>query len=530
MNIKNIKNCEKFSDIMDKTKGKITFEEKNFLENHIKECNSCKFELNLSKLMIGNEDIGPLPPLDLENEKNYINSIVELSEQNQKKENLVKLFIDWLNINCRSKLVYTAASFLIIFSLIISYYLYIKEPQTNIQTHYLSYILSSGEKNSTIKTGDIILTDSEKVIVDLKNNSYLIIEKKSSIKINKLTENERQIILNKGKLLAKINPYNHKTKLKIITPDGEIYVKGTVFSVEKNNETKLTVFEGTVAVKLKNQREILVSSSSCYNLTKMEYETFNSQNYQSRIAIFNTISNDGAPFTINSLPQGAEVRIDSDFIGKTPLNLKIKKGNHRLSIEYSGYKTYSENLEIANLEKIIKFITLSSVSFMDNGQNKIIKNNIVENKQIKNIKIQPEVKNTVKEITDVEKLQSTPEELLTQAHTFRIQHQWDKAVNSYEDLISSNPDSGEAKIALIYLGELLLEQFNQPHKAVVHFDNYLKISPQGSLVSEAYMGEISAYQKLGNKVKEREKIEEYLKRYPASLNFIELQKRLEELR
>ena len=45
-------------------------------------------------------------------------------------------------------------------------------------------------------------------------------------------------------------------------------------------------------------------------------------------------------------PSGADIVIDGEFYGTTPSILKIPVGNHRLEIQLSGYKSFSQSLDL----------------------------------------------------------------------------------------------------------------------------------------------------------------------------------------
>jgi hypothetical protein len=51
--------------------------------------------------------------------------------------------------------------------------------------------------------------------------------------------------------------------------------------------------------------------------------------------------------TINSSPVGADILIDNKFVGNTPSTLQVAAGEHTISIEKTGFKTWQRTMAIA---------------------------------------------------------------------------------------------------------------------------------------------------------------------------------------
>ena len=49
---------------------------------------------------------------------------------------------------------------------------------------------------------------------------------------------------------------------------------------------------------------------------------------------------------ISSAPDGAEVTLDGDFVGDTPITLKVSPGKHLLLVAKKGYDDWSRNLDV----------------------------------------------------------------------------------------------------------------------------------------------------------------------------------------
>ena len=60
-----------------------------------------------------------------------------------------------------------------------------------------------------------------------------------------------------------------------------------------------------------------------------------------------------AEVTLVSLPAGADVRLDGDPEGRTPLRVRMMPGSHELKISAEGYKTWERDLEVPSNDPIV---------------------------------------------------------------------------------------------------------------------------------------------------------------------------------
>ncbi len=117
--------------------------------------------------------------------------------------------------------------------------------------------------------------------------------------------------------------------------------------------------------------------------------------------------------------------------------------------------------------------------------------------------------------------------LLDRARTALKLGQVSKALKAYKDLRQAFPSSPEARTVLPIIGRLELEQRKDPGSALSYFDTYLK--QPGPLWQEALSGKIRALNALNRRADERLAIQQYLARYPSSLEASGLTQRLHTL-
>jgi|RhiMethySRZTD1v2_1073278.scaffolds.fasta_scaffold603506_1 PEGA domain-containing protein len=60
-----------------------------------------------------------------------------------------------------------------------------------------------------------------------------------------------------------------------------------------------------------------------------------------------TIDSEYSSVTIKSAPSGAEISIDGKFVGSTPSTLRLKLGEHRISIKQAGYVLWERTMTLS---------------------------------------------------------------------------------------------------------------------------------------------------------------------------------------
>jgi hypothetical protein len=119
-------------------------------------------------------------------------------------------------------------------------------------------------------------------------------------------------------------------------------------------------------------------------------------------------------------------------------------------------------------------------------------------------------------------------ELLRQARQAKRVGQFQTAAELYEKLISSSTDSNEERtVALVFLGQLRLNQLNDPNGAIEPLETYLRSG--GSMEPEARVMRIQALHELNRANDEAVAIEEYLNHHPRNFDAKRLRARLDEL-
>jgi hypothetical protein len=117
--------------------------------------------------------------------------------------------------------------------------------------------------------------------------------------------------------------------------------------------------------------------------------------------------------------------------------------------------------------------------------------------------------------------------LLRQARQAVRAGQFRAAAMLYERLVKSRAGSDEAQTALVLLGQLRLNQLQDPQGALSAFDSYLKRG--GSNEVEARVARIEALRALHRPADELRAIEDFLRDHPRSFEGKPLRARLSVL-
>jgi PEGA domain len=51
--------------------------------------------------------------------------------------------------------------------------------------------------------------------------------------------------------------------------------------------------------------------------------------------------------TIKSIPFGAEISVDGKFVGNTPSTLRLKSGDHKISVKQAGYVLWERTISLS---------------------------------------------------------------------------------------------------------------------------------------------------------------------------------------
>ena len=118
--------------------------------------------------------------------------------------------------------------------------------------------------------------------------------------------------------------------------------------------------------------------------------------------------------------------------------------------------------------------------------------------------------------------------LLLKAQREQAAKHWERARDTYEELIHVHPKENAASHARVVLGNLLLDKLLQPATALDHFNAYLSLGTL-PLTEEALYGKARALRALGRSSEEETVLRAFVHRFPNTMNTKGATERLREL-
>jgi TolA-binding protein/TolB-like protein len=166
---------------------------------------------------------------------------------------------------------------------------------------------------------------------------------------------------------------------------------------------------------------------------------------------------------LTSTPDGADIYINGKKEGKTPAQLPVQQGNHKLMVKLDGFVPYKSDIEVQSKKIMDQTIVLKPVPF------KIFEN----------------------------------------AMQFEKKRDWAGAIKAYSDFIKEYDDTVEADSAYYRKGHLEMMYTKNYQDALNTFEALVKRYPDAMIRAEGYYGMMRAYELMGNKQKALE-IKQYI--------------------
>jgi hypothetical protein len=230
-----------------------------------------------------------------------------------------------------------------------------------------------------------------------------------------------------------------------------------------------------------------------------------------------------ATLDVRGEPSAAEVWLDEQWVGVTPLSTLLPVGEHRLAVRKAGKELESRELRLHAGESIeVDYESLQPTAAAAVHAAKPLPS--------KHASLSTRVHGhdalAEADATDEAKAAELPSgaELLRRARQAVRSGRFTDAAQSYESAIDNYAGSDEGQTALVLLGQLRLTQLNDPHGALSVLNTYLHTG--GSLEVEASIARIEALHTLRRSSEEAAAIDDFLRRHPRSFEAKALRARL----
>jgi hypothetical protein len=344
-----------------------------------------------------------------------------------------------------------------------------------------------------IPQGEYLRTGTGLACIDLANSVDVCLgaETDATVALNDATQ--IVVYLDKGTVIARVahQPAGHKFMVR--TGSAEVQAVGTLFSVRSadNESTCVRLHEGRLAVRATNHVSTDLAAPAQATVAKdirvapiLQEERGEDKPLADLFEVAGAES--GTTLTINSKPADADVLIDNVAIGKTPISMFLATAAH-IQLSLQGYRSISDWIEIGDRPHVDLAFTLTELPAPS----------VAARREL------------------VQRADVSPSRLLARAQSLRAQGRYDACARLYRRLWSQFPQSEEAKVSMISLGELELVHARRPAAALAAFNAYLQVG--GPLEREARFGKLRALRMLDRREEADVEAARFLADFPASI-------------
>lgn len=346
----------------------------------------------------------------------------------------------------------------------------------------------------------------------------------SSLTVARLDGEAREFRLDAGIAVADLAEQPADSHFRIETADGSATAVGTVFAVEigADGRAATTVLEGEVAVAgsdgtattvVIHQRAIVAGD--------VHLEVVDRSEEARLLAVLGPAelwkSSDPGSLHVSARPDGATVSVDGSELGPAPVSTLLPAGDHELEVTLDGHESHVDSTPVRPGQPTEIAVVLEALAPLEDEGGEEDPGAAAEPIEIDDGGNEPPAR------------VAPPAQMLSEARRLMSEGRWRSAARAYQALRSAHPKSPEAHAALVTLGDLRLEHLRRARSALSAYDAYLR-KGGGPMAQEARYGRIRALRKLGNAEREREAIEEFLRRHADSFEAAALRRRLDELK
>lgn len=290
----------------------------------------------------------------------------------------------------------------------------------------------------------------------------------------KIIENDGEITvrLKGGTIGMRIDPNRpHKRKVVVETPQGEVRVKGTLFTVQVDaHRSQLEVFRGVVEFIPAAFADQVLSVKAGQG-ADLRHRT-----------VFALVS-----------PQTALIR--------RVLDEEANRQSTRTSLSSEGNVPSSEpREERVALENSAPTELTNAAADRPSGTALPAKRDI-----------------------------PTIDRLIQEAQSCLIARDWGCASSRYEDLLTQYPKRPESTAALISLARIELSHLGRPTQALAHYQAYQQLAPDGPMAEEALFGIAVTFRRLGKTDLEQSTLRRFVEQFPNSSQLRRVRMRLRQL-
>lgn len=345
----------------------------------------------------------------------------------------------------------------------------------------------------------------------------ICLDANSRLHIAQVAGAERRFELERGRVGLQLDHQPRGFSVTVVAGGVESTAVGTAFSValESDSAVHTTVMEGRVRVENDAKREF-VSAHHRLSLRgkRAEQVTLTRAEESEEWAVVDPArlwqDHRAAVLTVEGGQAGAQVMLDGQLIGVTPLTTLVTAGTRQLELRRAGRPLWSNTVELsAGQEQRVRYEEEADVA------------PALEPRSHRSGP--PRHRPAGKEPESV-----SARGMLSQARQLVASRQFEEAAKAYEAVRAEFPGSPEARAVLVALAQLELEHRHTPTGAEKWIKAYLSNGP-GPLTQEAEYLHLRVLKAQARPEEERAAIATHLQAYPDSFHHAALKRRLAQL-
>jgi hypothetical protein len=407
---------------------------------------------------------------------------------------------------------------------------------------------NSGVGRTLLAEGSVVETAAGGACVLIDADINICLAAHSRMRLTAIATAARRVELEVGALATRLNTQPEGMSLTIVAGGVSSTAVGTAFAVELASDRTVltTVLNGKVRVgrdasttALVRAHERAVSARNSQEPAAPRVSAVSRQDESPSWALLGAtvLWHDpvAATLEVRGDPVAAEVWLDEQWVGVTPLSTLLPVGEHHLTVSKAGKELSNRELRLHAGESIVVDYRPAPPTAATPHS----KAGPVQSKHAARVTVlagvvhghaEPSEASPVplrseyaaREASVLPNASATRElvettngsDLLRRARQAVRAGHFSEAARSYENLVNSYAGSDEAQAALVLLGQLRLTRLNDPHGALEALNSYLRTG--GSLEIEAQIARIDALHALKRSAEEATAIDDFLQQHPRS--------------
>jgi hypothetical protein len=406
-----------------------------------------------------------------------------------------------------------------------------------------------------LHSGEAIDVAGGRVGVTLCRNANIFLDAATRARLVETGDRRCEVRLDAGRLVANAHGLAPGTQLVVSSAAGSVRVTGTMFAVEVvGGEVDVRVLEGEVDLAVPAQAPRRIAASQAMRMAGEDVRPLHAAEAERDRRLADWFPQAGvdasAVLDISSVAPSVDVVVDERTLGPAPVTALVAPGRHVIEVRGRGGPPVREVVEVRANEQFQRSYVLRApavgterasaappVSVPANSGEAIARSDaggslvaspLPERSRVARDRDEDVGAPDAASPADVPAA-GTAADLLDAARRLRTAADWTGAAATYEELKTRFPDSAEARVALVPLGQLRLERLGDAAGALRAFEEYLARSASAALREEASWGRIQALRGLGRAEDEVGALRGFLAAHPASLRANAARQRLAEL-